>query len=57
MIQQRSNTGTKAGVASLRRTVGEYHASVFGQGILASALDEPVLRIERHLDMPGLVAR
>jgi hypothetical protein len=57
MIQQRSNVATKAGVAQRRRTVGGDHASVVGQGILVSALDERVRRIGRHLGMPGLVAR
>jgi hypothetical protein len=56
MIHYRSTLATKDELASLRRTVNEYHASVLGQGILVSALDERLRRIERHLAMPRLAA-
>jgi hypothetical protein len=43
-----------AGLAGLRRVVTEYHASVLGQGILTSELDERVRRIEQHLNLPSV---
>lgn len=40
------------GLASLRQTVTQYHASVMGHGILISELEHRVRRIEEHLDLP-----
>jgi hypothetical protein len=40
------------GVASLRQTLTQYHASVMGHGILFSELEHRVRRIEEHLHLP-----
>jgi hypothetical protein len=40
------------GVASLRQTLTQYHASVMGHGILFSELEHRVRRIEEHLNLP-----
>ncbi len=41
----------RADIASLRQAVGAYHATVLGHGILISELDDPVRRIEQHLNL------
>ena len=40
------------GIASLRRTMTDYHASVLGHGILITELQPRVRRIEDHLQLP-----
>jgi hypothetical protein len=40
------------GVASLRQTLTQYHASVMGHGILFSELEHRVRRTEEHLNLP-----
>jgi hypothetical protein len=40
------------GVASLRQTLTQYHASVMGHGILFSEVEHRVRRIEEHLNLP-----
>jgi hypothetical protein len=42
----------EGGVASLRQTLTQYHASVMGHGILFSELEHRVRRIEEHLNLP-----
>jgi hypothetical protein len=41
----------RSDIASLRQTLTEYHASVFGHGILISEPERRVLRIEDHLNL------
>ena len=42
------------GLAGLRQTVTQYHASVMGHGILISEQDHRVRRIEEHLQLPPI---
>jgi hypothetical protein len=39
------------GQVTLRQTLTEYHSSVIGHGILISQLEDPVRRIEQHLNL------
>jgi hypothetical protein len=38
-------------IATLRRSVMEYHSSVIGHGVLYSEIEERVRRIEQHLKL------
>jgi len=40
-------------IATLRRSVMEYHSSTIGHGLLYSEIDERVRRIEQHLKLDG----
>ena len=50
----RKETGEQ--IAGLRQTVVEYHSAVIGHGFLIGDLDARMRRVERHLDLPPLVA-
>ena len=39
-------------IVGLRRAVMEYHSSNIGHGALISELEERMLRVEKHLDLP-----
>ena len=48
--------GTRELIDGLRRQVFEYHSSVIGHGMLISELEARMRRVEKHLDLPPLVA-
>jgi hypothetical protein len=41
-------------IVGLRRAVIEYHTSVIGHGVLISALEARMRRVEQHLNLPSL---
>ena len=41
-------------IVGLRRAVIEYHTSVIGHGVLISALEARMRRVEQHLNRPSL---
>jgi len=47
---------TRELIDGLRRQVFEYHSSVIGHGMLISELEARMRRVEKHLDLPPLVA-
>jgi hypothetical protein len=58
-MQAKSDTEHKATrelIDGLRRQVFEYHSSVIGHGTLISELEARMRRVEKHLDLPPIVA-
>ena len=53
----RMQRDTREQIVGLRRAVVEYHSAVVGHGLLISELEEPVRRLEQHLNLPSLEAR
>src|SRR5277367_327273 len=47
---------TRELIDGLRRQVFEYHSSVIGHGMLISELEARMRRVEKHLDLPPIVA-
>jgi hypothetical protein len=58
-MQAKSDAAHKATrelIDGLRRQVFEYHSSVIGHGMLISELEARIRRVEKHLDLPPIVA-
>lgn len=51
---RKTRADTRDQITGLRRAVNEYHLAVVGHGILISALEDRMRRVERHLDLPSL---